>query len=153
MIETERLLLRPLTPLLASRIADGAPRDPRWAEDYPFEGDQVAAQMYLQAGAPAGPWVPYAIEVRATGLAVGGVGFHGEPDADGTVEIGYGLAESARGNGYAAEAATALVDLAARLGARQVVAELEFDNGPSANVLRRAGFTEESPLRWVRRLA
>ncbi|GIG01605.1 GNAT family N-acetyltransferase [Catellatospora citrea] len=153
MIETERLVLRPYTPILAARIADGAPRDPHWADDYPFDGDQTAARMYLQAGAPAGPWVPYTVEVRASGLVVGGVGFHGAPDASGTVEIGYGLAESARGHGYAAEAASALVALAQRLGARQVVATLEYDNQPSANVLRRAGFTEQSPLHWVRSAA
>ncbi|MEV0456750.1 GNAT family N-acetyltransferase [Catellatospora methionotrophica] len=150
MIETERLALHPFTPIVAARIADGAPRDPRWAEDYPFDGDQSAARMFLQAGAPAGPWVPYNIEVRASGLVVGGVGFHGAPDEQGTVEIGYGLAESARGNGYASEGAAALVDLALRLGARRVVATLEYDNQPSANVLRRAGFTEQSPLHWTR---
>lgn len=149
MIETERLVLRPLTPILAARIADGAPREQRWADDYPFEGDQAAARGYLGAGAPAGPWVPYTIEVRASGLVVGGVGFHGAPDETGTVEIGYGLAESARGRGYAAEAASALVALAFQLGARQIVATLEYDNQASANVLRRAGFTEQSPLHWV----
>jgi RimJ/RimL family protein N-acetyltransferase len=108
--------------------------------------------MYLRAGAPAGPWVPYTIEVRASGRVVGGAGFHGPPDACGTVEIGYGLAESARGHGYAGEAVSALVALAAQLGARQAVAELEYDNRPSANVLRRAGFAEQAPLRWVRQL-
>jgi RimJ/RimL family protein N-acetyltransferase len=152
-IETERLVLRPYRPILAAQIADGAPRDPRWADDFPGDGDQVAARMFLQAGAPAGPWVPYTIELRATRQVIGGVGFHGAPDRHGTVELGYGLATSARGHGYATEAANALVALAARLGAKQVVAELAHDNPPSANVLRRAGFTQVGPLRWARSLA
>lgn len=152
MIETERLVLRPYRPILAARIADGAPRDPRWADGFPGDGEQLAARMFLQAGAPAGPWVPYTVELRATGQVVGGAGFHGPPDRDGMVEIGYGLVPSARGHGYATEAALALVDLAARLGARRVTAELAHDNPPSANVLRRAGFTPVSPLRWARPL-
>ncbi|WP_212829360.1 GNAT family N-acetyltransferase [Catellatospora sp. TT07R-123] len=147
-IETARLVLHPYTPILAARIADAAPRDPRWAPDYPFEGDQVTARMYLEAGAPGGLWVPYAVQVRDSGLFVGGAGFHGLPDGDGTVEIGYGLARSARGNGYATEAAGALVGAAARAGARRVTAELEFDNQPSAAVLARLGFTRTDPLRW-----
>ncbi|MBV1850865.1 GNAT family N-acetyltransferase [Catellatospora sp. NEAU-YM18] len=153
MIETARLVLHPYTPILASMIADGQPRDPRWAPDFPFAGDQDTARMYLRAGAPGGLWVPYAIQVRDSGLFVGGVGYHGAPDEHGTVEIGYGLAESARGHGYASEAASALVEAAAAAGARRVVAELEFDNPPSAAVLARLGFTATSPLRWVRELA
>ncbi|MEV4418131.1 GNAT family N-acetyltransferase [Catellatospora sp. NPDC049609] len=152
MIETERLVLRPYRPMLAARIADGAPRDPRWADDFPGDGEQLAARMFLQAGAPAGPWVPYTVELRATGLVVGGAGFHGAPDRHGTVELGYGLVAAARGHGYATEATNALVALAAKLGARLVVAELAHDNPPSANVLRRAGFTQVEPLRWTRSL-
>ncbi|MFC7760660.1 GNAT family N-acetyltransferase [Catellatospora bangladeshensis] len=118
MIETERLVLRPYRPILAARIADGAPRDPRWADGFPGDGEQLAARMFLQAGAPAGPWVPYTVELRATGQVVGGAGFHGPPDRAGTVEIGYGLVPGARGHGYATEAALALVEFAAHLGAR-----------------------------------
>ncbi|MDI1463630.1 GNAT family N-acetyltransferase [Catellatospora sp. KI3] len=152
MIETARLVLHPYTPILASMIADGAPRDPRWAPDYPFTGDRDTARMYLRAGAPGGLWVPYAVQVRDSGVFVGGAGFHGAPDGHGIVEIGYGLAESARGLGYATEAARALVEAAAAAGARRVVAELEFDNPPSAAVLARLGFTAATPLHWFREL-
>jgi RimJ/RimL family protein N-acetyltransferase len=44
---------------------------------------------------PFGPW----LVVTDTGLAVGGVGFHGEPDDRGRAEIGYGVAVSFRGRG------------------------------------------------------
>ena len=48
----------------------------------------------------------------ADGKAIGGIGFKGQPN-NGCVEVGYGLVPSARGNGYAAEALAALLDVAA----------------------------------------
>ena len=141
MILTERLALRPLTPVLAAQVADGAPRDPSWLPDFPFEGDQTAAGMYLHAGAPAGPWVPYIITLRATGQVIGGVGYHGEPDPDGVLEVGYGLAPSARGHGYAREALGGMVAFAREHGAKKIIAELEYDNVPSRAVLVANGFT------------
>ena len=35
---------------------------------------------------------------------IGAAGFTGQPDETGAVRVGYGLAESARGHGYATEA-------------------------------------------------
>jgi RimJ/RimL family protein N-acetyltransferase len=139
-ILTERLSLRPLTPIYAAQVADGAPRDVNWADDFPFEGDQTAAGMYLHAGAPAGPWVPYVISVQATGRAIGGVGYHGEPDPDGVLQIGYGLVPSARGHGYAREALGGLVGFARAHGAKRIIAGLEYDNVPSRKVLLANGF-------------
>lgn len=156
MIETERLTLRPYTPILAAQIADGAPRDPHWAADFPFDGDQSAARMYLQAGAPDGPWVPYVIVLREAtvlrgrGRFIGGVGFHGQPDGDGTVEIGYGLAPSARGHGYAVEAARALLELARGLGAKRAVAGTEADNLPSQRVIAALGMSPTEPTDELR---
>ncbi|MEU5941850.1 hypothetical protein ABZ807_22300 [Micromonospora sp. NPDC047548] len=38
---------------------------------------------------------------RVTGLVTGGIGFFGPPDADGKVELGYGVAPKVKGCGYA----------------------------------------------------
>ena len=40
---------------------------------------------------------------------IGAAGFQGPPDDTGAVRVGYGLAESARGHGYATEALRALL--------------------------------------------
>ncbi|MDQ2738025.1 MAG: GNAT family N-acetyltransferase [Actinomycetota bacterium] len=69
------------------------------------------------------------------------MGFKGQPD-DGTVEIGYGLAPSARGNGYAAEAARALVTLAREQGLSRIIADTDKDNTASQRTLEHAGFTK-----------
>jgi RimJ/RimL family protein N-acetyltransferase len=75
----------------------------------------------------------------ADGRAIGGLGFKGRPDGD-CVEIGYGLAPSARGHGYAAEAVIALLTVAADHGLSRVIADTTLDNTASQRTLVRAGF-------------
>jgi RimJ/RimL family protein N-acetyltransferase len=56
------------------------------------------------------------------------------------VKIGYGVAPSARGHGYAAEAVLALVAIAAERGLVKVMADTTLDNIASQRTLVRAGF-------------
>jgi len=154
-ITTERLLLTPLTRDIARQVASGE-RSGAWAEDYPTEGDLVIAGLLLAdpTGAEPGPWGSYQVVERGTGLAVGGVGFKGPP-RDGAVEVGYGLAPSARGRGLATEAVRALVELAlADPEVAVVEAEVQAGNHASERVLLRAGFTPagaEAGAAWFRR--
>jgi RimJ/RimL family protein N-acetyltransferase len=97
---------------------------------------------FLRASAAHGeqrPFGYYRITRLADGRAVGGTGFKGQPD-DGCVEIGYGLAPSARGHGYAAEAVVALLAMAAGHGVPRVIADTALDNIASQRTLLRAGF-------------
>ena len=142
-IETARLTLHPVDVAEARRIND---RDPaahdQWADDYPFDGDLRALGAFVAATERHGeqrPFGYYQVIRRSDGQAVGGIGFKGPPD-DGVVEVGYGLAPSARGCGYAAEALSALATAAARLGATRVRAETTSDNVASRRTLERAGF-------------
>lgn len=142
-IETSRLTLHPVDRAEAHRIRGGerAPDD-RWVPDYPFDGDRIALSAFLAAWERDGdqrPFGYYRIARRADGRSVGGIGFKGQPD-QGVVEVGYGLAPSGRGHGYAAEALTALTDLAARHGVSRVRAETSPDNAASVRTLERAGF-------------
>jgi len=58
-------------------------------------------------------WHTYWLVVtREMPRAIGCLGFKGVPDAQGAVEIGYGIADAVRGKGYGAEAVRALVDWA-----------------------------------------
>ncbi|GJF32021.1 hypothetical protein KNE206_47210 [Kitasatospora sp. NE20-6] len=152
---TERLALHPLTAPEAARIAAGERTpDTRWAADYPAEGERTGARMFLRACEAVGdpqPFGGYEIRLRADGLAVGGIGFHGGPDGHGTVEVGYGLAESARGHGYATEALRAFVGLAVAHGAALVTANTTHDNVPSQRVMTAAGMVlvrEDDELKY-----
>jgi RimJ/RimL family protein N-acetyltransferase len=71
------------------------------------------------------------------------MGFHGVPDEDGRAEIGYDLAEAARGNGYATEALRALSEWAlARDDVRILFATVDRDNTASQAVVTRAGWAK-----------
>jgi RimJ/RimL family protein N-acetyltransferase len=141
---TQRLVLHPIDVLEAERITARRPGDEdRWAADFPFDGDVIGATAYLRAFAEHGEQRPfgfYRISRAADGLAIGGIGFKGQPEG-GSVEVGYGLGPSARGNGYAAEALIALLAVAARHSLDRVVADTDQNNTASQRTLERAGFS------------
>ncbi len=143
-IETPRVVLAPLDVDEWRAVAELDRTGRAWAADYPTEGDVVIAGLVIagMASPPAEeePWGPFQVRERDAGLAIGGAGFKGPPDVDGCVEIGYGLAPSARGRGYAREAVRALCDLAVARGARAVTAETDVGNGASERVLEACGF-------------
>ena len=107
------------------------------------------------------PWaLGFAVVERSGGGVVGSCGFMGPPDADGMVELAYGIDPSRRGRGYATEAAAALTEFAlADARVRRVRAHTKADNGASARVLAKCGFArlgevidpEDGPVcRWER---
>jgi RimJ/RimL family protein N-acetyltransferase len=85
------------------------------------------------------PWLMRAIVLREEARAIGVINFHGPPDADGRVEIGYEIAEPYRRRGFAREATTALIAWAAANGARVVRARVDVRNVASQATL--VGFT------------
>ena len=92
---------------------------------------------------------------RKDGPHVGELSFKGR-NADGSVEIGYGITPPFRGRGYATEAVAAAVAWAlGQPGVTRVEAETAPDNAPSLRVLEKCSFTptgstgEEGP-RFVR---
>jgi len=143
-LETSRLILHAVDEPEARRIVarTPAPTD-AWAADYPFDGDLAALGSFLRASEQRGeqrPFGYYQIIRASDGLAIGGAGFKSAP-ADASVELGYGLAPSARGHGYAAEAVAALLAIAADNGVDVVTAETTDDNIASQRTLVHAGFT------------
>ena len=140
---TERLVLHPIAPAEAARIVARTPdAGDRWHPEYPFEDELAPLRSLAASAAPDPVFTMYQVREASTALAVGGIGFHGPPDADGAVELGYGLVPSARGHGYATEALTGALGIAAAHGARLVRADTDPANTASQNVLTKAGFTE-----------
>ena len=87
-------------------------------------------------------WIWYAIWFieRKDGSHVGDLCFKGlQPD--GSVEIGYGIAEESQGHGYATEAVNAVTAWALKQpGVCRVDAETETVNRASQRVLEKCGF-------------
>ena len=89
--------------------------------------------------------------LRDGGVVAGSACFKGAADADGRVEIGYGLEKAFEKQGYMTEAVRALCAWAKQQpGVRQLTAETDPDNRASQRVLQRAGFhpAEADATRW-----
>lgn len=96
----------------------------------------------LRATLEPSPWTHgFAMRERATGADAGSCAYKGPPDADGVVEIAYGVSEAFRGRGYAKESAAALVDYAFNRGGAKIVrAHTRPQNDASSRVLEATGF-------------
>ena len=112
-----------------------------------YDRDAIAyfLAQYESRGAAAVGWYGWYAVLRAEDASpaqlVGAGGYFGPPSVDGTVEIGYSIADEARGHGYGTELARALADRALRQPqVRRVIAHAAPDNVASRIVLQRAGF-------------
>jgi gluconolactonase len=141
-------------------LAGEALPDVRTLADYPTEFSRGMAPL-AGTGSPLGPWL---IHRASDGVVVGDIG--GGFTAPGRVEIGYAIATSAWGQGYASAAVAALVAYArADPRIEVLVGHTPLDRPASAHVLRKAGFAlvgetddehEGRPLRvleWVLTIA
>src|SRR3954452_2077330 len=78
---------------------------------------------------------------RATGETVGTIGFFGR-EADGSLIVGYEVANEWRGRGLATEALTTVLPYVADSGAaRVVVAETDMAHAASRRVMEKAGMS------------
>jgi [ribosomal protein S5]-alanine N-acetyltransferase len=73
---------------------------------------------------------------------IGNGGFKGEPDAQGTVEIGYSVLPQFEGHGYATEGSKGLLDwVLGRAEVKRVIAQASPQNRASERVLEKLGFS------------
>lgn len=169
MLETTRLTLHACSP---EQILALIEQPERLAALLAFPGaealrafyvsDDVSPQWLATLRKASGPdpwrdgfWVVH----RERRCVIGSAGFKGAPDSDGMVEIAYGILPSDEGQGYATEAAAALVAYARDHGARLVRAHTLPVANASTRVLLKNGFRhvdsvvdpEDGPVwRWER---
>ncbi|WP_228973094.1 GNAT family N-acetyltransferase [Streptomyces sp. DH12] len=143
-VRSAGLVLCELSPGFAADLHRGGEGGFAWAEGGPEEGTRFAGGLVEEAygaGAYRPGWGVYVMVRASDGRAVGGIGFHAAPDAEGAVEIGYDVVESARGRDHATEALRALAAWAFRHPeARVLRATVEHGNAASHTVVGRAGF-------------
>ena len=88
------------------------------------------------------PWIHgFTIKARDDGTVIGECGFKGPASSDGVVEIAYNIYPDHQGQGYATEAAAAMVDFA--LGDETVClvfAHTLPESNASTRVLTKCGF-------------
>lgn len=96
----------------------------------------------LQRSAALDVWAHgFSLVHLESGVAIGKCGFKGPPTSAGEVEIAYGIDPAHQGNGYATEAAAALVQFAfADARVRIVLAHTLPNPNASTRVLTKCGF-------------
>ncbi|MGB2694113.1 MAG: GNAT family protein [Dehalococcoidia bacterium] len=153
-ITTDRLILRDFVegdwpPMLAWQ------RDPRhfryyaWTEDRTEADVRALLQRFLgeQKVQPRRRF-QLAITLPESGQIIGDAGIRRKTENDWEADIGYELAPEYWGNGYATEAARALVDMGFReWGLHRISSWCIADNVASARVLERLGLRLEGRLR------
>lgn len=148
-IRTARLVLEPASAEVARAVLDGV--GPAAARGWPGPEALQILQFAAEHGADPG-W----LILRDTPdgvVVVGECGTNGPLDADGTVEIRYGIAPGERGQGLASEACAELTAwLLNQPGVRKVAASIHAAGNPaSRRVLERCGFSldrVEGPTAW-----
>ena len=110
----------------------------------PFAKAQLSADWLaqLEASTAADPWMHgFSLVHWASDIVVGKSGFKGPPGADGVVEIAYSVDPDYQGNGYATEAAQAMVAFAFSSGRVRIVrAHTLPESSASTRVLAKCGF-------------
>jgi RimJ/RimL family protein N-acetyltransferase len=136
-IETERLVLVPVTPAIARAVMAGDLSALDTGEGWPHDDTIDAMRMMTEPDAGPG-WL-----ITSGGRVIGDCGAFAWPNRSGDMEIGYGLAAPYRGHGYATEAAAAFCSwLFSDAGAARITAvNVLSDNLPSRRVLEKLGFT------------
>jgi RimJ/RimL family protein N-acetyltransferase len=161
-LETERLRVRPLAHddlaavchILDHFSDEGASAAPQAERQQWLEWTILGNEQFARLHQP--PYGERAVALRQTGQVIGLCGFvpclepfeqlAGQPQAHYTTEfsLNYAIAPAFRRQGYASEAAGAMIDYAFReLRLNRIVATTEYDNAGSQAVMRRLGMRIE----------
>jgi RimJ/RimL family protein N-acetyltransferase len=143
-LHTPRLDLVLLGPEGARAMLDGANQSSDGAADgYPLGSTLLRAELTAAAAAqerPLGAFGTYQVKRRSDGQVIGDVGFVGPPDETGAVLVSCIITEEARGQGYATEALTAVIEWAREQpGLTCVLADTTRSNVASQRLLERVG--------------
>ncbi len=151
-IRTRRLDLVPLTPETIEKLIAGDHGGAAtilgltFPDEFPTPGERhgfLPVQLErMQADPQRRDWMARIMVSRSDRSVIGHCGFHGPPEMIGRAEIGYTVFTHYRGQGYAKEAAGALVEWAFAQGASEVYASVAPDNAPSLAVVRSLGFIQ-----------
>lgn len=152
-IETEHLLLEPVTPAHADGLYEAVAASRKellpwmpWAVDPTPDGSREQAAR-SQDDWSAGTRYHFALVERETGMMLGVVGINAEkPDAP---ELHYWIRTDHARRGLTTEACRALIDWARReLRMRRLTLWAGRDNAASRRVAEKLGFVHVGPLDW-----
>ncbi len=143
-IETERLVLR------LPRISDWAVLEPIWTSDRSvhFGGPFTPEDAWLDFNQLVAGWVLRghgALTITTRDEIVQGMVLLGHEFGDPDPELGWLLTQEAEGNGYASEAARALLPLCRRIYGADFVSYIAEANTASIRIADRLGAVKDTP--------
>ena len=144
-LETERLILRPFTmrdaPVIQRLLNDPSVSDGLLSIGYPF--GMADARKWLARNVTN----RFAITIKTSSELCGGIGIHSDARQP-RAEMGYWVGRAFWGNGYAAEAAQAIVKFGFEIMGLQRIGAMHFPrNAASQRVLEKIGMKREGLLR------
>jgi ribosomal-protein-alanine N-acetyltransferase len=151
-IETERLLLRPITMKDAPDIFAYA-SDPEVTKYVRFVThkslkDTHAFIRRVRTSYSKGITPLWGMQSKAAGRLIGAIGFLQWPNSDQRAELGYVVNRNVWGKGFVTEAAKALCDFAfKKMNVNRIEAGTMVGHAASQRVLEKCGFAFEGVLR------
>jgi ribosomal-protein-alanine N-acetyltransferase len=156
-LETERLLLRPLTPADAPAVFlycsnPAVTRFTLFETHQTIDDSRWFVEQYAQSRYATREPDPFGIVRKGDPVPtlIGAIGAHWASQPNGTMELGYALAEPYWGRGLVAEAARAVMRYVfTEYAVERLQARVIVGNDASERVLAKLGFTREGVLRSV----
>lgn len=155
-IHSERLELVPLLPGVIEALLAGDTRQASHIAGYEIPAQWPAEDRgflemrlgQLRQDPDWQQWLMRAILLADTRTMIGNVGFHDPPREGVKLEIGYGVFPQFRGQGFATEAALALMQWARDAhGITRFVASVSPTNEPSLAIVGKLGFVKTG-VQW-----
>lgn len=150
-IETTRLILIPMTLEVTKSLLDGDYKeveklgirpDENWPSDDTKDILPVILGSLEKSKIPSG-FEAWMIVKKDNMQVIGDIGFHGEPDEKGEVEVGYGLVEKERGKGIGFESLQAIMEwVNSQTSVKVIKADCLIENMPSIRILEKVGMKE-----------
>lgn len=147
MIETPRIILRPIAPhdreaIFSYRSDAETNQYQSWVPKTIEEVDQFIAKNPASFNQPE-TWFQLVISEQETNAIIGDMGVHFIDDYQ--VEIGFTLSKEKQGKGFATESVKALINyLFETLNKHRIIASIDPANTNSIRLLERVGFRKEA---------
>jgi aminoglycoside 6'-N-acetyltransferase len=149
-METQRLVLRAfedrdIQPFAGYRSDPEVARYQGWEAPYSLaQAAQFVEEMKARTPGEPGQWYQVAVQQKAGGDLIGDCAFQRLAEDPRQAEVGFTLARSFQGQGYASEVMTALLDyLFGELRLHRVRANCDPQNRASIRLLERVGMRHE----------
>jgi len=150
-IITDRLILIPVTLqittlLLSNNLTEIENIGIRMSEHWPTPDTKdilpIVHETLKRQDYPSG-FEFWMIQCKENNMVIGDIGFHGKPDENGEVEIGFGLVSEAWNKGYGFEALKGIVKWTKmQEGVKTLKADCLIDNLASIRILEKIGLKE-----------